>query len=155
MKNWNSEGLGSLWGGNMKNDQTAIGEKSIYDPCPKGWRVADPGVYNAMSGTITGVKTTAGAYYTYSSLATDNHLSIPGRYVDKLATNGRVATEGMAGAGTSATQGTRWTNFAGGNGGAQARAYLQDANTTSNCRTATYNKACGMSVRCVVDTENR
>ena len=155
MKNWHSENYGALWGGNMKSNQTAEGEKSIYDPCPKGWRVADPAVYNAMAGTITAVKTTAGAYYTYSSLSPDNHLSIPGRYVDKLATNGRIATEGMANSGTSATQGTRWTNFAGGNGGVQARAYLQDGNTVSNCRTATYNKACAMSVRCIVDEENR
>ena len=152
---WTSDNDGNLWGGNMKSDQTAVGEKSIYDPCPKGWRVADLGVYDALLGTTSGDKTTAGGYYTYSSLAPDNKFTIPGRFEDYIATNGRIATMGAPNNGTGATNGNRWTNYAGGNGGAQSRAYQNDANTAGNNKTGAFNKACAMPVRCVVDTENR
>ena len=152
---WTNDNDGDLWGGNMKNDMTAAGEKSIYDPCPKGWRAADPAVYDALLNTTSGDKTTAGGYYTYSSIAPTNKFTIPGRFEDYIATNGRIATMGAANNGTTATNGNRWTNFAGGNGGAQARAYQNDANTAGNNKTAAFNKAAAMPVRCIVDDENR
>lgn len=35
------EHSGDLWGG---NNETGIGHKTIYDPCPKGYRVPDPAI---------------------------------------------------------------------------------------------------------------
>ena len=38
--NWTEEYIGDLWGCSVSHEETA-GTKSIYDPCPKGWRVPD------------------------------------------------------------------------------------------------------------------
>lgn len=48
LNDWNSGGMGNdsdLWGG---TGETSEGVKSIYDPCPKGWRVADAKTYMSL-----------------------------------------------------------------------------------------------------------
>jgi hypothetical protein len=45
LNDWNKEGMANqsdLWGGSTSDVE---GVKSIYDPCPKGWRVADAKTY--------------------------------------------------------------------------------------------------------------
>lgn len=150
---WTTESDGNLWGGDMK-DVTSISVKSIYDPCPIGWRVADPAVYEALAGTISANTDMPGAYYTYSSLASTNYLTIPGRFdgyimgsADRIQNMGAVGSS----SGTITSHGCRWTSFASGSSSSQARAYWNDGAVADNNRTATFNKTCAMPVRCVVD----
>lgn len=56
---WLSDGVSSktdLWGGSTKD---AVGIKSNYDPCPKGWRVPDVKTYlNAFPNPVSGYNPT-------------------------------------------------------------------------------------------------
>ena len=155
IKKWSNEVDADLWGNpwplNAAEDQTKVGQKTIYDPCPEGWRVPDPAVYNALSGTTSGNTTTAGAYYSYSSLtSSDNYFTPSGRYSDFIANNGRIATEGMPSAGNG-TKGWRWTNSGANSTGVQARAYQNHAASQSDNKTVTLNKAFALAVRCIRD----
>ena len=55
LNDWNVDGMGNdadLWGG---VDEVSEGVKSIYDPCPKGWRVADARTYlNCVPRPVVG-----------------------------------------------------------------------------------------------------
>ena len=159
IKKWSNEVDAELWGNpwpvGKAEDQTQVGQKTIYDPCPKGWRVPDPAVYNALSGSISWETTTPGAYYSSSSLSSSNNFFSPsGRYNDNIASNGRIATEGMPADGTG-TRGWRWTNSGANTTGVQARAYQTNLGTQSENKTVTLNKATAIAVRCIVDADNR
>lgn len=63
-KDWLKESIPALWGNpkgsekDAENKYSTKGNKSIYDPCPPGWRVADPGTFSYL--------TTSGGYaWTY------------------------------------------------------------------------------------------
>lgn len=150
---WSSSNEGDLWGGS-KTSNTDAGQKSNYDPCPKGWRVADRAVYTYINGGALGTASTsvAGAYYNEFALTPGNKFPISGRYEDYIASNGRIATQGMAAAGTSTSQGQRWSNYSGADGANQATAFY---NATTSKSVSTFNKACSMPVRCMVDADNR
>jgi len=45
LNNWTDEYVGDLWGCVVGKEDQA-GAKSIYDPCPKGWRVPDKAVFD-------------------------------------------------------------------------------------------------------------
>ncbi len=59
--NWTQEYIGDLWGCQL-GQMEAAGTKSIYDPCPKGWRVPDYGAIEAWSATL-GTTTPAASNY--------------------------------------------------------------------------------------------
>lgn len=68
--NWTNEYVGDLWGCQI-GQMEAPGTKSIYDPCPKGWRVPDYGAIEAWQTTL-GTTTPAAANY----VSTDGQLGI-------------------------------------------------------------------------------
>ena len=61
MNNWTNEYVGDLWGCQL-GQMEAEGTKSIYDPCPKGWRVPD---YSAIKAWETTLGTTVPAVSNY------------------------------------------------------------------------------------------
>lgn len=70
MNNWTNEYIGDLWGCQVGNMEGA-GSKSIYDPCPKGWRVPDYAAIKAWESTL-GTTTPAASNYA----STDGQLGI-------------------------------------------------------------------------------
>ena len=70
MYNYTNEYIGDLWGCEL-GKMDAAGTKSIYDPCPKGWRVPDYGAIEAWSTTL-GTTTPAATNY----VSTDGQLGL-------------------------------------------------------------------------------
>ena len=158
MPSWCSyEKRGALWGGNVQGDEEAEGQKSIYDPCPKGWRVPDPAALTALKDAA-------------DNASYDNTVGMVGFYLDgslfytggygngKTGGNGRLATMGMAQTGTTggASHGMLWSNYIGGNNLNQPVAfyYRNESNKAGN-RIAKYNSSISAPVRCQVDKDNR
>ncbi len=53
---WTAVHNNRLWGGNVSDDVLSasnVGHKTIYDPCPEGWRVPDPGVFAYINSLKT------------------------------------------------------------------------------------------------------
>ncbi len=159
MPSWCSEGgkRGDLWGGNIHADDTAEGSKSIYDPCPKGWRVPDPSVLSALKDAA-------------ESATYENTAGIVGFYLDgalfytngygngKLAGNGRLASMGMGQNGTtgSCSHGMVWSNYIGGHNLNQPVSfYWRNEGNKSGNRVGKYNSSVSASVRCQKDEANR
>lgn len=51
MNNWTDEYRADLWGG-VKGHREQAGTKSIYDPCPKGWRVPDLTAFDEVEAAL-------------------------------------------------------------------------------------------------------
>jgi len=158
MPSWCSDGRrGDLWGGNVHADEEAEGQKSIYDPCPKGWRVPDPSTMKALKDAADNA--------TY-----ENTTGIVGFYLDgslfhtngygngKTAGNGRLASMGMGQQGTTgaASHGMLWSNYIGGyNLNQPVSFYWRNESNKSGNRVGKYNSSVAASVRCQVDESNR
>ena len=169
---WCSDEYYDLWGASTTN--TAAGVKSNYDPCPKGWRVADYKTYKVIlddvNGDLTKVPYTTDAEYPGAPGFLYNggalHFLAPGNANAKTASNGRLATNGgnvNAKSASCITQ-TTWTNYVGSATGAQAQA-LFNGNVTVKIdgqnvtqrqfRFGGYNRSTAMPVRCQKDADNR
>lgn len=87
---WLSPANPNLWGnassGTMLSD---AGSKSIYDPCPPGWRVPDRKVF--ANAALTTVSATPKAYYTVRSGSTTNAVYPMGGWFATLAFTGNGA----------------------------------------------------------------
>ena len=161
---WCSDEYMDLWGAGA--DNTVAGVKSIYDPCPKGWRVADYKTYKTIiddvNGDLTKVPYTADAEYPgapgilYKEGAL--HLLAVGNANAKTAANGRLMTNGgnvNAKSASCITQ-TTWTNYAGSATGSQAQSLFNgNVSGVRNFRFGGYNRSTAMPVRCQKDTDNR
>ncbi len=161
---WCSDEYMDLWGAGA--DNTVAGVKSIYDPCPKGWRVADYKTYKTIiddvNGDLTKVPYTADAEYPgapgilYKEGAL--HLLAVGNANAKTAANGRLATNGgnvNAKSASCITQ-TTWTNYAGSATGSSAQSLFNgNVSGVRNFRFGGYNRSTAMPVRCQKDTDNR
>ena len=170
MPNWleTPEGaeIGDLWG-NCNADSTHVGVKSIYDPCPKGWRVADCAAFVAIgesctaSGTGFSYEDTPGKVGSYISAAGGNLFITQGYAGGKVATNGRIATMGGANNGTKSgcKYGALWSNWIGSPEKVQPGA-LQYGSSDRGSETpypkmGRFNRSVSAAVRCQVDTDNR
>lgn len=170
MPNWleTEEGkeIGDLWG-NCHPDSTHVGIKTIFDPCPKGWRVADCAAFVAIGETCAegGVgytyEDTAGKVGTYINAAGGNLFLTQGYANGKTATNGRIATMGGANNGTKSgcKYGLLWSNWIGSpekvQPGTLAYGSSDRASTTPVPKMARNNRSTAAAVRCQKDTDNR
>ena len=148
---------GDLWGGGLNKDsRTEEGSKTIYDPCPKGWRVPDPRVFDYIAEQPATVDNTlAGAVICKMANAGDNSFIMNGYYEDYIATNGRIATMGGPRAGKQTTQGAIWSNWVGWHSGVQPVLLTYGTNLTNNISVSTRNRGIGADVRCQKDDKNR
>ena len=171
---WLSSADGSLWG-NLSPDKNNIGQKTIYDPCPKGWRVPD--FYNLQSRRYseTWTKVTTAGYYGWKGSASMTWGKVSGSFfpasgsiynkIGKLsASEARIATGGGNNTGISAGGGW-WTNFTpqndyfpaalgklstGNDPGANPGWFDSGTNATSQPT-----KAHALAVRCMPDNDDR
>lgn len=174
ISDWLDTPDGALWG-NCSSDQLTMGKKTIYDPCPKGWRVPD--FYNLQSRRYSETWTTvstAGYYGWKGSVSktwgytTGTFFAAVGAILNKIgnssASEARVATAGGNNNGISAAGGW-WTNFTLQNdyqpavlGAVSTGSTLSDTPgwTASQATTSSgLTKAHAFAVRCMPDKEDR
>ncbi len=152
MDSWCSDDITKIWG--------ADGVKSVFDPCPKGWRVPASDVYNYMkdnaTGKITYYDNNATEYYGAPGLLYNSEILFisAGYHQGYIAANGRLQNNGTSSYFPSTNQcyGGAWTNTVSSGKavrvatGAQKR---QQFDVTSNALTFSIN------LRCQVDSDNR
>jgi len=178
--NWSKENFGDLWGGDVdpshdldpfpstpdQTDWSKVGDvntgaKTIYDPCPKGWRVPDLKTFKGMvesTPTFTNTATSGYGGADYSG----NYLAVTGYYQAKTGNTGRLTNfqnpERYVNA--SAKDGYRWTNYKGSTYGGSSSHSSAVVFASGNFSQKT-NKLSKQSpsvcaaVRCQVDSENR
>lgn len=158
--NWTSDFYGDLWGGNVKGDIEGIGVKSIYDPCPKGWRVADPTTLIAISQMTATQNTTQGqqGFKMGSDIVLLSVGYINGKADASKTTEYRLAT--MGGAFTSANYAFLWSNYIGGHKsnmptGLNYGNSVTGGEPNAKVKKAIMNRSVAAPVRCEVDTDNR
>ena len=170
MPNWleTEEGseIGDLWG-NCHPDSTHVGTKSIFDPCPKGWRVADCAAWVAIGETCSEdgagftYEDTAGKVGAYINAAGGNLFLTQGYSNGKTASNGRIATMGGAENGTKGgcKYGLLWSNWIGSpekvQPGTLAYGSSDRGSTTPYPKMGRHNRSVSAAVRCQIDTDNR
>ena len=146
--------LADLWGNPSK---TGSGVKSIYDPCPKGYRVISPAIVNEIRNNITVSESnvpTIAEGMTYKNTGTVYNFNYKG--VERPFAGGHFnnnATTVSRASDDKTNLAGYWTNGVSGTNG-----YLFFyQNKTGG--TVTYKdnagKAQAYPVRCMVDTENR
>ena len=159
IKDWSNENdrFGDLWGGGLNAaSREEPGNKTIYDPCPKGWRVPDALVFDYIAeGKGTMDNTLAGAVLCRFDNAGENYFVMNGYFEDYIATNGRVATMGMPRAGKQTSQGVLWSNWVGWHNGVQPAMLSYGTNEENNVKVNTRNRAISAAVRCQKDDNNR
>ncbi len=145
---WCSDDHRDLWGPNMT---TKEGNKTIYDPCPKGWRIPSVPALNAIVAQGKSFDITANGYRYMKS--GDLVFPIAGYVQAKIASSNRPTnySNGEAGNGTL---GTVWGNVI---GNQAQRLYWQhfEDETKQVFKVSTMNASNATPVRCIVDTENR
>lgn len=97
MNKWCKEEHDNLWGGVIGNEGLEKpGTKSIYDPCPKGWRVPDISVIQAWADVIGDV-TTAKYEETFGKVgiyAGSEEIAYMGWIDPNVSSNGRPTNYG-------------------------------------------------------------
>ena len=148
---WCSEDITQLWGAN--------GVKSVYDPCPKGWKVPASDVYKYMkeNGSLTYYSDTSTNYEYFGApgllYGSEIVCVAAGYHQGYVADNGRLQPQGtqvyLLG---KSGYGGAWTNsFYNGNPvrlctGTSAR---KQFDTSSN------NSTLSVNLRCQKDADNR
>ncbi len=167
LPNWCDEKLGDLWG-NCNEDADATGVKSIYDPCPKGWRVADRAVYNH----IVAQEPTSGNGFTYENTngmvgirlasASNNLFLTQGYSLGKTITHATDVRLHTMGGMTSATPagckfGMLWTNYAASHEATQPSVFRYGSSGDTSVAPSVngFYRSVTAAIRCQVDAENR
>ena len=149
ISDWLSTGDNALWGE----------KKTIYDPCPKGWRVPDADNLSVRRWNGSWSKVTAGGAYGW--LCSGSFFPASGAIQNKNTAVARIATIGGNSNGTSGAGGW-WSNYVQADG--YRPAALGSLGTTlgntpgwwaSGTNVNTPSKAHGLSVRCILDNDER
>lgn len=151
---WCSEDL-YLWGGTTSDKtESRVGVKTVYDPCPKGWRVMDGAVAvyldkdsgNGVTSTYDSTASVIGLNVTAGS--TSSYWAIMNRFDGKTNPAGNQFAQDGAG--------KYWTNYLEGGGVTASFAYVftvaKKANGTDK---NTHPRSTVMAVRCQKDADNR
>ena len=161
--NWSSDTYGDLWGncGESNNKTDYVGTKSIYDPCPKGWRVADAATFAYMeaNGSFVVCDNADTNYKAAPGMVYNNtlHLLNAGYSRGVFTSDFRLATEGGGATHDNkngCTVANTWSNLVPGPSAAQPYMLIQD-NKVPKHALATGGRSKSVPVRCQVDTENR
>ena len=151
--------IDDLWGNPQsdKTDMTTVGHKSIYDPCPKGYKVVIPSIINEVSSNVSGeldennkyissgeavvyTDNTNSHYVVYKGISWGFH----GFYAPSLGAKkiGDAKTGALA----------YWSNA---NYQANAHQWYFRINGNKLEKGVDRTRAAAMPIRCMVDTENR
>lgn len=147
---WCSDMTNNVWGG---LGTESGGEKSVMDPCPKGYRVADKVTLQAVKNATVTAETTSGAQGLYS----DGNLFLRAGTCTAKTTNDKsnvhvISTEGGANTGTSGV-GKWWSNYIAGS--SSTSAFVLNASTSAFSESNYLVRSYSCSVRCQVDDDNR
>ncbi|MBP3382773.1 MAG: hypothetical protein J6K78_02555 [Tidjanibacter sp.] len=155
---WCSDELMDLWGAGTNNANAAV--KTVFDPCPKGWRVADYSSYNTIVNNKA--NTTLSSYTGAPGLVYKDVVFLATGYINgKTATNGRMNTMGGSETPTNASSAyvVEWSNFVGSATASQPKALYSKTNasttTTDYLKIGGFNRSNAHAVRCQKDTDNR
>ncbi len=156
---WCSDLGADYWG---TNDQKKEGAKTIYDPCPKGWRIA------SVPALTTLVDSKASAVFNetkgqVSAKIGDLTLIIHGHQTAKIHTDGgRPSNMGLGNAGTAAQnkEALLWSNVSGETQGLGIHYTTSSYSATEemgkqDMRMASFNHTHAAAIRCIVDKDNR
>lgn len=151
---WCSEDL-YLWGGTTSDKtESRVGVKTVYDPCPKGWRVMDGAVAvyldkdsgNGVTSTYDSTASVIGLNVTAGS--TSSYWAIMNRFDGKTNEAGNQFAQDGAG--------KYWTNYLDGGGVTASYVYvLTVAKKANGTDKNTHPRSTVMPVRCQKDTDNR
>lgn len=159
---WCSDELMDLWGAGTNNANAAV--KTVFDPCPKGWRVADYSSYNTIVNNKAYVvktsdsaeyKGAAGLYYN------NNLVMIAAGYLNARTAqnNGRMDSLGAAEEATNAKSVyvVEWSNFVGSATASQPKALYSKTNATDSnfLKIGGFNRSNAHPIRCQKDVDNR
>ncbi|MBQ2797688.1 MAG: hypothetical protein IJF01_08160 [Tidjanibacter sp.] len=155
---WCSDELMDLWGAGTNNANAAV--KTVFDPCPKGWRVADYSSYNTIVNNKA--NTTLSSYTGAPGLVYKDVVFLATGYINgKTAANGRMNTMGGSETPTNASSvyAVEWSNFVGSATASQPKALYSKTNasttTTDYLKIGGFNRSNAHAVRCQKDTDNR
>lgn len=157
MTDWLVEGVSGLWGGIPANEMAA-GTKSVYDPCPKGWRVPDNAVMIAIASAAAAESrydTTSGhigmfvgdAFFNYYGYFIYSRLDTP---------SSRFTGGGIAGSTSAGYPAYYWSNYLPSESSSSAntlRYYVKIEGKTP--AVAGFSKTMGIPVRCMKDEDER
>ena len=157
LTDWLSTPRGDLWGNNT-TDLSTIGVKTVFDPCPKGYRVCDRftllNVVRNYSSDWDIVSDSGYAFHTvnYASGASDLWLRA-GFFNSTIGTSFGKASISGNNFGTSGTNGFWWTNLCQGDSDLYPSVYVAagNKNLAFNDNWTGCNKAFAASVRCEAD----
>lgn len=153
MRDWCTESTAGLWG--STEDGEADSEKTIYDPCPKGWKVASlPAVtalaaasktFDSESGNNRSFKVADATFYC-NGYVTGYQYNTTGRPMNMQFANNKTANRGWWWSSYSAEE--------------QSQTLFVDHRTTGTeepqtVRASSNDRSQVMSVRCIVDEKNR
>lgn len=153
MKNWCTENHTDLWGAANPDDASSVEGKTIYDPCPKGYRVAPKAAIEALVST-TGTYSTVGD----ANLVEFSGLKFYGNgYVTAVKFSDDGRPQNMQFQSANSNRAWLWSNVG---GEEQAQTLFIDYRTSGTeepqtARLGSNDLSNVMSVRCIVDTENR
>ncbi len=157
---WGSSAVEENWDTSKNNNEHGFvvkeGAKSIYDPCPKGWRVPSSSALSAFDANEGSADTSTPGYWhwTAGSLVLPIQGYIQAVKLNSSASDYRVLVNGLTENGKpSAGQGRGmvWGNSRV-TSDSQARSFTIN-DTYFNRAMAKASRAC--PVRCMVDTDNR
>ncbi|MBR1868618.1 MAG: hypothetical protein IJ799_00960, partial [Bacteroidales bacterium] len=136
-----------LWGCTETVSSSKGGVKSIFDPCPKGWKVASPALFaEIVAGTQT-----------YTTSPTNGFsVSVAGKTVFLPGTAQRDGSNGNVGGSSGSTRKrlAYWSDTANKRRGFWL--YCADATAASAAITMNSNRSShGAGIRCMKDTANR
>ena len=154
---WLDNPDGNLWGG-LSTSTTFNAAKTIYDPCPKGWRVPDRHGLSYFRNNSTWAAVNTAGYMGYTS--NGNPFITSGMWYDYLTAEHRIASAGGNADGNS-TYGGWWTNYCSAQANRPAVLVAASSSLGSNpsfVESGSNNnsrKARAYSVRCAPDDNNR
>ena len=180
MNNWTNEFIGDVWGCQIGQMEGA-GTKSIYDPCPKGWRVPDYSTIKAWEATL-GTTTPSAANYAGTSsginaegqmglmvgsmylptvgyIQYDKAFRLPATVEGGSGSELRYTNNANTGTAWGATFSVYWSNYCASHSASSPFVYrFYGANNLSadkEAKVTQHVRAASASVRCQKDTFNR
>ena len=156
MENWLVEEVGDLWGG-TPGASSVEGKKTVYDPCPKGWRVPDYCAAQAIaslsgSATFETASGRKGVYVGEAFFGQYGYLDSPKALATQKTSLTGYSVLGNWSAGKAANFWTNYSESAGGN--AAVMSFGPDDAETVVQVTSQY-RALDIPVRCQRDSDNR
>ena len=151
---WMNEIQQRIWGGSEKNDRT-VAVKTVFDPCPVGWKVPPPALADELCKTEVTFQTMTGAVGVKFAATGDFVFLTAGYGNGKTdANNGRLATMGGSQNGTESgcKYGIMWASMCGADQGYALRVCSPTAVAANDkSRAASFNKTINAPVRCIKD----